>query len=79
MKRLTSPKEDSAEESVQMQSCELDLSHETGKKKQKFFHLLFTTRFEKHCMYKTWNNLRLGTCVPKENIITKFLKQTTDK
>lgn len=48
MKRLSSPKDGSAEESVQMHFCEMVLLHETGKKRnQKFLYLLFTTKFEK--------------------------------
>lgn len=34
MKRLSSPKEDSDEESVQIQPYKVDFLHETGKKKE---------------------------------------------
>lgn len=56
VKRLSSPKENSPEQSLQMQTSEMDLLHETGKNKtkqdetQKVFYLLFTKIFEKHCM-----------------------------
>lgn len=60
MKRLSSPKENSAEKSIQMQSFEMDLLHEAGKKQTNkqtknqndlpFF--VHTTKFEKHCIYR---------------------------